>query len=312
MANRNAVIYTFTGSLLRSGFCDFLNDGSFDATSETQVAVNDGAIRPPNVDIKYVKVVAGEFVEMSAAEKLIVNQVNPPPLSSELPLPHLVDGYTSTNSTNFVSIRGTIYNEQTVNGQRSIVSTSANDSSAGTGARKVQLRYFDQAMVGPWFEIVTLNGLTPVNTQALDICFIERMDVVEVGSQLGNLGTITLKTGLAGAGTDIGVIAAGDNETNWCHHYIPLNDPIKLSEVVGTNKGTVLGDLHARVAYPLTITRPEVTVLPTLRLVPGETLIYQPNPPVQVVGPTRVTLYIKPVSATMSDWAASIGYYEED
>ena len=34
----NAIIQTTTGDLLRAGFCDFTNDGSFDGATETERA----------------------------------------------------------------------------------------------------------------------------------------------------------------------------------------------------------------------------------------------------------------------------------
>lgn len=72
---RNAVIRTSTGSVLRYGYADFSGDGAFDAATETQLALNESAIEPEGVPLKYIKVVAGEFVEMSPAEKAAVDAV---------------------------------------------------------------------------------------------------------------------------------------------------------------------------------------------------------------------------------------------
>jgi len=124
-------------------------------------------------------------------------------------------------------IRATAYNEQTTNAQRSISSSNANDTSAGTGARTVKITYLDATGAGPFTETVTLNGTTPVNTVATDICYIESIEVLTVGSGNSNAGTITLWTATAGGGTAIGTIGVGtvfggvgDNRTLWAHHYV--------------------------------------------------------------------------------------------
>lgn len=133
------------------------------------------------------------------------------------------------SANTFNAVRATTYVEQTTQAQRSIVSTSANDSSAGTGARQVRITYYDATCTGPFFETVTLNGLTAVNTVATNICFIERMDVVSVGSVGANVGTLNLYTGTGATGTifaaiGLGNVAAGvgDNETFYAHHYVSV------------------------------------------------------------------------------------------
>lgn len=134
------------------------------------------------------------------------------------------------SANSFVPVRQTTYVEQTTNAQRSIVSTSTNDSAAGTGARQVMITYLNATGAGPFTETVTLNGTTAVNTVATDICFIERMDVVSVGSGGSNVGTLNLYTGTGATGTifaaiGTGAIATGvgDNQTLYAHHYVPVN-----------------------------------------------------------------------------------------
>lgn len=140
-----------------------------------------------------------------------------------------------------VAIYQTPYVEPTTQAQRSIVSTSANDTALGTGARQVAITYMDTACTARFTEVVTLNGLTPVNTVATDIHYIESIVVVSVGSGGYNAGTINLYTGLAGAGTVIGsiglgavVTGRGDNQTFWAHHYVPALTKVRgYSIVVG-------------------------------------------------------------------------------
>ena len=78
--------------------------------------------------------------------------------------------------------------------QMSIVSSSANDSAAGTGLRTIDLHYLDVNLI-EHTEIVTLAGLTPVLTAATDIYFINEMHVITVGSNLKAAGNIIVSNG---------------------------------------------------------------------------------------------------------------------
>lgn len=130
----------------------------------------------------------------------------------------------------------TPYTEPTSAAQRSLVSSSADDSAAGIGARTVSITYYDNTGGGPFTEIVTLNGTTPVNTVATNIRFIEQMEVLTAGSTGHNSGTISLYTGTGGAGTVIGSIGVGtvfsglgDNATYWAHHYVSAGWTVELA-----------------------------------------------------------------------------------
>ena len=65
--------------------------------------------------------------------------------------------------------------------QMRLVSSNAQDSSAGTGVRKVRMYYID-ASGNMQNELVTMNGTTPVNTTATNIRFIQCMQGAEWGS----------------------------------------------------------------------------------------------------------------------------------
>jgi hypothetical protein len=219
-------------------------------------------------------------------------------------------GYTTTVGTTFTPIVATTYVEQAVNAQRSIVSSSPVDFSAGTGARTLRLTYFDQTMAGPFTEDVVLNGTTPVNTTNVNICFIESMVILTVGAQLGNVGTISLKAAAAGAGVTVGSIAPGDNRTQWAHHYIGLNRVASITNVIGLIKGLAAGEVHMRAATPTVANTPEQTIAPILTLAPGVQGDLTFPSPIVVFGPTRVVLYAKSVLSANQDWFASFGYGE--
>lgn len=223
----------------------------------------------------------------------------------------LSDGYTTTASTSFAPIEGTTYNEQSANAQRSLVSNNANDSSAGTGARTVKITYYDEGLAGPFEETVTMNGTTAVDTAASDICFIERMDVMTVGSSMGNEGTITLFVATAGGGGTVGSIAPGDNETNWVHHYVAVNATMQLMAIYAHITGTSGGGVHLRSATPTVPNTPERTIAPVLRVPPGVQAVIELPVPLKVAGPARVTLYAKPDSSASVDWLAGFNFVEE-
>src|SRR5512135_2461251 len=65
--------------------------------------------------------------------------------------------------------------------QMQVVSSSANDTAAGTGVQSVYIHYLDTNYADR-FEIVTLNGVTPVNTVATNILRINGVHSQTVGT----------------------------------------------------------------------------------------------------------------------------------
>ena len=78
--------------------------------------------------------------------------------------------------------------------QMSFVSTSANDTSDGTGVRQVSVHYLD-ANLAEQNETITLNGLTTVLSVATNIRFINDLHAESVGSGLKAAGNITASNG---------------------------------------------------------------------------------------------------------------------
>lgn len=133
----------------------------------------------------------------------------------------MAHGKVTLGSGSIGVVRNTTYTEQASNAKRSIVSSSASDTSAGTGARTVKLTYLDSSNNGPFTETLTLNGTTAVNTVATDICYIEKIEVLSYGSFGANIGTISLKAATGGGGATIFSIAVSDIHTFQAHHYVP-------------------------------------------------------------------------------------------
>lgn len=99
-----------------------------------------------------------------------------------------------------------------------VVSSSAGDSGAGTGAQKVHLCYLD-ANWAEKEEVVTLNGTTPVALAATDIVHIQHFEVAQVGSAGAAAGDIDLQNP---TGTVTWArIAAGTNVYFNCRYHVP-------------------------------------------------------------------------------------------
>lgn len=131
-------------------------------------------------------------------------------------------GIINTSSTTALPVTVVTYLEGVATGAaRSVVSSVATDNAAGTGARTVKIIYHDINLNGPFTETVTMNGTTPVNTVATNICYVEDMQVVTVGSATSNNGTITLKTATGGGGSNFVQMAAFDNSLYAGRHYVP-------------------------------------------------------------------------------------------
>lgn len=223
----------------------------------------------------------------------------------------VVSGYTNTANSNRVPITATTYTEQLTNAQRSVSSSSASDTSAGTGARTIRICYFDQTMAGPFYEDVTLNGTTPVNTVSTTICFIENIRVLSVGSGGNNAGTITLFAATAGGGGAIGTIAVNDNQTNWCHHYVASGATCFLVQTICGNDGASSGNLTVLKTSPSVANTPDFVVTPQLRIKAGEGKEISFPSPIPIVGPGRLLLQIKPDAGAGSiNWYAGFGYKE--
>lgn len=102
-------------------------------------------------------------------------------------------GISTNIGTSFAFLsNATVVDPNSAGEQARVISTSTSDTSAaGTGIRKVKIRYFDTNW-GLNDEIVTTNGTTQVLTTATNIIRIESFEAFQAGSGLLAIGTITL------------------------------------------------------------------------------------------------------------------------
>lgn len=221
-------------------------------------------------------------------------------------------GYVTTSNATTTAVRATAYAEPAANAQRSLASSSASDTAAGTGARQVRVTYYDATLATRASEVVTLNGTTPVNLVATAVCFIEKMEVVAVGAGGGNAGTVTLFGATAGGGGVVGTIAPSDNQTNWCHHYIGVGVLANVLAMTCGNKGASSGAVTLRRNVPTDPTKPDLVITPQLRVPAGDSRALSfVGAPLPVVGPAKLVLYVQQDAASGSNaWFAGLGYQE--
>lgn len=204
-------------------------------------------------------------------------------------------GQVATSATDEVPVNATAYTEQTSGAQRSLVSSSANDAAAGTGARTVKITYFTLSVAGvitgPHEETVTLNGTTAVDTVNDDIALIEKIEVLTAGSGGVSAGTISLKAAAEGGGATIASIAAGALQTFLAHHYVPNGRQCRVSQMSGAGG-------HASMALMRLLAKsyPGLEKAVTEKMGVTSTLSQKLDTDLVIPGPARIRLMTAPSS----------------
>jgi hypothetical protein len=114
---------------------------------------------------------------------------------------------------------GTAYPYQTSAQSLEVVSSDANDTSAGSGAQQVLIQGLD-GDYNKIQEVVIMNDLTPVTT-ANQYLRIFRMRVAVAGSGAENAGNVDVR--LTGGGDVLGRMSAGEGTTELALYTIPAN-----------------------------------------------------------------------------------------
>lgn len=100
----------------------------------------------------------------------------------------------------------------TIGAQLAISSTSANDTSLGTGAKTIEIHYLNN-LLEEQEETIIMNGTTPVLTVGTNIRFIQTIHIKTVGTLLSTGGTISAKN-IAGTITYDQIIATARRSTS--------------------------------------------------------------------------------------------------
>lgn len=112
--------------------------------------------------------------------------------------------------------------------QISIVSTSANDSAAGTHVQVLEMHYLNRKLEQR-NELVYLNGTTPVLTKATDVRWIQCMHIHRVGTAAEADGTITASYD----GSDYSYIPIGSTRCASSFRMVPAGMHLYLDGAVG-------------------------------------------------------------------------------
>jgi len=224
-------------------------------------------------------------------------------------------GFVSTATITTVEIKATTYTAQTSNAQRSVVSASANDAAAGTGARTVVIKFLDSNGAGPYFATVTLNGTTPVNMVAANFCFLEEMHVATAGSTGSNVGIISLKAATAGGGVTVATIAATANQTYLSHHYVSSTRDCYITGMSVGSTSTVIGSGGAYFirAKPIGVSAAIDTQISDYVRLYGQsstvTRVY--GTAIQVTGPAYITQWVSTEANTALVNRGSFDFYDQ-
>jgi hypothetical protein len=219
-------------------------------------------------------------------------------------------GYVLAATAANTFVRASTYVPQTSQGQRSLVSSSALDTSGGAGAQTITINYLNSSMQLKQ-DVVTLNGTTAVNTNATDIQFLESMVVATCGTDRVNQGVVTMMTGLAGAGTAMASINATEGSTFYAHHYVPAGVTCYVTKATGS------GTLAVGKSYLTTYGDPRTTTTPILQAgdiivhLAGATEDHGYDTPMPIVGPNYILAAEFPVTAVSgNDAYASFDWFQ--
>lgn len=244
------------------------------------------------------------------------------PTGAAAPTSGFTFGALPTTTATLQRIEATTYTEQATNAQRSVVSSSASDTSAGVGARTILITYLKSDGTGPFTTTVSMNGTTAVNTTATDICFVEKMEVVTVGSSGTNVGTISIKTTTGGGGSTFGSIGVssvstgGDGRTLWAHHYIPSGKTMHVTSALtghGSNTSQGSGGVFHMKSAPIGVSNAiELQVTDFIHQY-GQASSTQRfyDTPIDVAGPARITAFVQPDASLTVVYLFSWDYYED-
>lgn len=154
-------------------------------------------------------------------------------------------GYQPSGSTTASTVwygGSTSYVQLTSGTALEVVSASANDTAAGTGARTVRIEGVDSSYL-PVAETVTMNGATPVALANTSMIGINKFYVLTAGSGLANAGNIDVRT-VSGATVKsrIQVLAEAINYAQDFVYTVPANQYGLLKNIqvyARTNTGDI-------------------------------------------------------------------------
>jgi hypothetical protein len=169
-------------------------------------------------------------------------------------IPGRKDGLSSALLDDLTQIPGTIVVPEPGGIQLQISSSSAADTSAGTGIQTLDVHYLDPNG-DEQEETVTMNGTTPVNTVATDIDFIQWIHAKTVGTGGVSAGNISVED--TGGAVIYEYIEAGGNQSLSAKYKVPNN---KTGYVVGWQASGITKKIDLRLRA--TVERFDRSIIP--------------------------------------------------
>jgi hypothetical protein len=233
------------------------------------------------------------------------------PTSSNSAAYGTADGMITVGTTARIAIFQTTYTEQTSGAQRSIKSANNNDSSAGTGARTIKITYLDSTMSNIYTETITLNGTTFVNTVNTNICYIEKIEVMTVGSTGATVGIVSLYATTGGTGTVIWSIAAGETKTYGSHHYAQVGKTCNIVSITaGASQYATTFSLRAQSLGANTVNQQITDSVHNYGGTGNIPFSRNYTSPIRVIGPAHIQMFIDPDQNTSTTYYGSFDYYD--
>lgn len=141
-------------------------------------------------------------------------------------------GEKSSISTTNLEIIGEYSAEPSEPAGVRVLSSSSDDTAAGSGVQKVKLTYLDANWVVK-SEVITLNGTTPVLSAATDILHIEAFEAIAVGSLGAAQGNIDLEHA---SGTEIYArVNTGQNKWLIARTHVPAGKKLIVTSWHGAS-----------------------------------------------------------------------------
>jgi len=154
--------------------------------------------------------------------------------------------------------------------QMQVVSSSANDTAAGTGVRTIHIHYLDNTYAAKTLD-VTMNGITPVLTVPTNILRINGFHATTVGSNMDAVGNISIQA--VGGAVTYGYLHAGTNRARHPTFTVPYGKMLYLCQwsVTEASAAAAIVDVELEATYHDGIVYPGVML--TQALACGQYLI---------------------------------------
>lgn len=210
-----------------------------------------------------------------------------------------ITGEVSTNAGGVrAAINLTTYTDQSANAQRSVSSSSANDTAAGTGARTIRLTYYSIAagvVTGPFTETITMNGAAAVNTVSTTIAFVEKIEVITAGSLGVSAGIISIFAATGGGGGAFGTLTAGTNITRWSQHWVPSGRTCSIYSVFIQNTANSGNTPKITIeVFDVAVANAAERPIATYRIDGRTNMALGAATSINIAGPARLRAYVTP------------------